>query len=541
MATPETNSFGQALGQASAFVKSLNTRQKFLLGGGGVIVLVTLLVFVKLLGKPEMKPLYTGMIAADAQTLAAKLALRKIPYEISSDGSSISVPAEQLDAARLEIAAEGKPRSGRMGFELFDKQNWAGSDFSEKVNYQRALEGELERTIQTMDGVENVRVHLALPSDSIFSGSEREAKASVILSMRGSRITRQTENAVARLVAGAVEKLAPEDVAVIDADTNNALAKDAGGGMDANGRSLETALSERLVQTLEPVAGLGRVRASVRLEYDLTSSEEQEETFDPNQTTPLSMQRTEEHSSTAAGGIAGTSSNLPGSSPAAKSSPPDNPTSRSENGTYAVSKLVRHTVVPAGRIKRLAAAVLVDDAVEAKIEAGRMTEVRHHRSSEQLEQIEELAKAAIGADDSRGDVVTVQNIGFQQPVREAPAHLTLLKRVQNAVREWGQAIRFAAIGLLFLAIYAAVLRPVKKQMVEALKSVGSRISAPGRAGDAKARAAAADAAAASELPDAAPEVKQLGALKKQIVEKVKAEPLPTTRLVQTWIREGNEG
>ncbi len=151
--------------------------------------------------------------------LAAKLAVRKIPYEISTDGGSISVPAEQLDTARLQIAAEGKPRSGRMGFELFDKQNWAGSDFSEKVNYQRALEGELERTIQTMDGVESVRVHLALPPDSIFSGSEREAKASVILSMRGSRITRQTENAVARLVAGAVDRLAPEDVAVIDADS----------------------------------------------------------------------------------------------------------------------------------------------------------------------------------------------------------------------------------------------------------------------------------------------------------------------------------
>jgi flagellar M-ring protein FliF len=539
MAAPEANSFGQALGNAGAFFKALGTRQKLLLAGGGVIVLATLLVFVKLLGKPEMKPLYTGMNAGDAQTLAAKLAVRKIPYEISTDGGSISVPADQLDAARLQIAAEGKPRSGRMGFELFDKQNWAGSDFSEKVNYQRALEGELERTIQTMDGVESVRVHLALAPDSIFSGSEREAKASVILSMRGSRITRQTENAVARLVAGAVDKLASEDVAVIDADLSNALAKDAGSGIDANGRSLEAALSERLVQTLEPVVGVGRVRASVRMEYDLSSSEEQQESFDPTKTAPLSMQRTEERSATAAGGIAGTASNLPNGSGGTAAKPSEEgQNSRSENGTYAVSKLVRHTMVPAGRIKRVAAAVLIDDEVELKNEAGRITEVRHHRSAEQLGQIEELAKAAVGADDSRGDVVTVQNIGFQAMVREKPAPLTILKRVQNAAREWGQAIRFAAIGLLFLAIYATVLKPVKKQMLEALKAAGLRLQV--MAGDARAGSVAVDAATSITLPGAPLEARQLGALKKQIVEKVKAEPLPTTRLVQTWIREGDE-
>lgn len=533
MAAPEVNSFAQALAQAGAFFKALGTRQKLLLGGGGVIVLATLLVFVKLLGKPEMKPLYTGMNATDAQALAAKLALRKIPYEISSDGGSISVPAEQLDTARLEIAAEGKPRSGRMGFELFDKPNWAGSDFSEKVNYQRALEGELERTIQTMDGVESVRVHLALPPDSIFSDSERDAKASVILSLRGSRITRQTENAVARLVAGAVDKLAPEDVAVIDAETNSALAKDAGGGGDANGRSLEAALSERLVQTLEPVVGAGRVRASVRMEYDLSSSEEQQESIDPTKTAALSMQRSEERATTAVGGLAGTPSNVPNGGSAAAKSSEEGQNSRSENSTYAVSKLVRHTVIPAGRIKRLAAAVLVDDEVEVKNEAGRTTEVRHHRTPEQLKQIEELAKAAVGADDSRGDVVTVQNIGFQQAVREKPAPLTKLKRVQSVVREWSQAIRLAAIGLLFLAIYATVLRPLKKQMVEAVKTVGLRVPVLGNGGK-------ADAAASIMLPDAPPETKQLGVLKKQIVEKVKAEPLPTTRLVQTWIREGDE-
>ncbi len=538
MAARDVTSFAQALGQAGAFLKALNARQKLLLGGGGVIVLAILLVFVRLLAKPEMKPLYTGMNAADAQILAAKLALRKIPYEITSDGGSISVPAEQLDTARLQIAADGRPRSGRMGFELFDKQNWAGSDFSEKVNYQRALEGELERTIQTMDGVESARVHLALPPESIFSGSEREAKASVILSMRGSGITRQTENAVARLLSGAVDRLAPEDVAVIDADSNHAAAKNPAGGTDAEGRALEAALSERLVQTLEPVVGVGRVRASVRMEYDLSSSEEQQETFDPTKTAALSTQRSEERSAAGVGGVAGTASNVPDASGAAKSTSTEGQSSRSESGTYAISKLVRHTTLPAGRLKRLAAAVLIDDEVEVKSEGNRMIEVRHHRSAEQLEQIGKLAKAAVGADDARGDLVTVENIGFQPTVREKPAPLTILKRVQSGVREWAQAVRFAALGLLFLAIYATVLRPIKKQMLEALKAAGQRLSILSQV--ASAEGAAADAVSAATLPQAPLGAKQLGALKKQIVEKVKAEPVPTTRLVQTWIREGDE-
>jgi len=539
MAAREASSLAHAWRQAGAFCKALSVRQKLLLVGGGAIVLATLLVFVKLLAKPEMKPLYTGMNAVDAQTLAAKLALRKIAYEISSDGGTISVAAEQLDMARLQIAAEGRPRSGRMGFELFDKQNWAGSDFSEKVNYQRALEGELERTIQTMEGVESVRVHLALPPDSIFSGSEREAKASVILSMRGKEITRQTENAIARLVSGAVDRLSAGDVAVIDADSNSALAKNAAGS-DADGQTLEAALSERLVQTLEPVVGTGRVRANVRLEYDLSSSDEQQETFDPTKTAALTTQRSEERSSTASGGVVGTAANVPDGNSPAKSPPAEGQSSRSENSTYAISKLIRHTVVPAGRIKRLAAAVLIDDEVEVKDEASRTTEVRHPRSAEQLKQIAALAKAAVGADDARGDVVTVQNIGFQPGVRQKPAPLTKLKRVQQGVQEWGHLIRFAAIGLLFLAVYATVLRPIKKRMLEALKAAGLRAPSLGQAAESKSPGADANAIPAMALPDAPLEAKQLGALKKQIVEKVKAEPLPTTRLVQTWIREGDE-
>src|SRR5215467_1487865 len=158
-------------------LRGLTVTQRLMLAGGAMLVGATLWVFVGLMGKPKMVTLYTGLKPGDAQSMGARLAARNIPYDLSPDGSTLSVPAEQLDAARLETASQGLPRNARLGFEIFDSPNWAGSDFTEKVNYQRALEGELERTLQTLNEVEAVRVHLVLPHESLFTEQESEAKA----------------------------------------------------------------------------------------------------------------------------------------------------------------------------------------------------------------------------------------------------------------------------------------------------------------------------------------------------------------------------
>ena len=169
---------------------------------------------------PDYKPLMTAMEPADAQSLASRLAAKNVPYQISQDGKTVSVPGDKLDASRLEVASEGMPHSGRLGFELFDKMNWGQTEFDEKVNYQRALEGELERTIQTLRDVESARVHLVMPTESVFLDREHEAKASVILRLRSGQLSEDTHRAIASLVAGAVDKLNPQNVTVIDADTN---------------------------------------------------------------------------------------------------------------------------------------------------------------------------------------------------------------------------------------------------------------------------------------------------------------------------------
>jgi flagellar M-ring protein FliF len=537
-------SINQVVAQLGEFAGSLSLKQKAILAAGAVLVAATLFVFVRLIGKPEMKTLFTGMKPEEAQALSAKLAAKNIPYEISPDGS-IRVPAEQVDAARLEAVSDGMPRSGRMGFEIFDKPNWGGSDFSEKVNYQRALEGELERTIQTLSEVESARVHLVMPGDSIFVDDQREAKAAVTVKLRGGRYSGETSRAIARLVASSVERLRPENVTVVDADTNAPL--DAGlGSNGARGSDIEQQLAEKLIRTLEPVVGPERARASVRVEYDLTSSEEEQETYDPNTAVALSMQKNEERSgSPISSGVPGTASNLPNSqakTTAVVQANDGSTYSRSENGTYAVNKLVRHTVLPAGRVKRIAAALVIDDATEVKTTNGRKSDARRKRTPEELKQIEELAKAAIGIDATRGDVLSVQNLSFQQGSGDTPVPPSFAEKTRTLVGDYASLIRYGAIALLFLVIYGLLLRPVKKQALAAFRQIGHGRAViagklPGNAGSAIGGTIEIDAEDLS-LNSANPEAKRAAALKRQLLDKVKAEPVAASRLVQSWIRQG---
>src|SRR6201993_922662 len=238
------------------FFRGLTLNQRLLLAGGAIVIGAVIWVFVALLGQPKYVVLYSGLRSEEAQNLASRLAAKNIPHQISTDGGSLLVPDDKLDASRLETAAAGLPRSARLGFELFDTPNWAGSDFTEKVNYQRALEGELERTLATLSDVEAVRVHLVMPQESLFTEQEHAAKAAVILKTRSGRLSEQAQLAIPQLVASAVDRLRPENVTVVDADRNTPLLNGRDG---ANGRAygLDEELAKTLVQTLEPAGALG--------------------------------------------------------------------------------------------------------------------------------------------------------------------------------------------------------------------------------------------------------------------------------------------
>ena len=228
-------------------------------------------------------------------------------------------------------------------------------------------------------------------------------------------------------------------------------------------------LAERLVHTLEPVVGSDHVRASVHAEYDSSTVEEQRESYDPEKTVALTMQRTEESNGGAQpGGASGTASNVPGAGIPAKTSTGDNlALSKSENGTYAVNKIVRHSIEPAGRLKRLAVAVLVDD----NYNPANKNNPRQRRSPEELKSIEEIAKASVGFDNVRGDILTVQNISFQVAPTDLPPPPTRLEKIRTLLMDWIAYIRIAALLLLFLVTYLMVLRPVQRQLIRSLNAM----------------------------------------------------------------------
>ena len=519
-------------GQVQEMIKGLTPKQQVLLVGGAAAVAVTLWFFVGMIGKPRYATLYSGLKAGEAQTLGAKLAAKNIPYELSPDGGSLLVPSEQLDASRLETASQGLPRNARLGFELFDSPNWAGSDFTEKVNFQRALEGELERTLQTLSEVEAVRVHLVLPRESLFRDQEHQAKAAVIVKMRGGQLSQTAQLAIPQLVASAVDGLRPDNVTVVDADSNTPLVHNASPGSAGASFTLDDELAKNLVRTLEPVVGAEHVRASVHVEYDTSSSENTEELYDPKTAATLSQQKSEESAGGAnPAGVAGTASNLPGNTSTAAAISSDNQSSRSESATFAVSKSVRHTLQPAGRMKRIAAAVLVDDAADWVEKEGKKTAVRRKRTPEEMKQIEQLAAAALGIDAQRGDLLAIQNLSFQEePVPEVlpPGKL---EKTRQIIVQWSGLLRYGGVLALFVIVYLLILKPVKKQVIAAFRELPKRLK-PAEPG-----ALPASGAAEIELPAGAEGARRAAALKRQLTEKVKAEPATASRLVQTWIRE----
>jgi len=545
--------FKEAFDQIQKYLWGLSRKQQITLAGGSALVVASLAGFVFLIGRADMKPLYSGLQPEEAQFIARTLAAENIPYEISSDGASLRVQADKVDSVRLELASQGLPQTGRLGLELFDKPNWAGSDFAEKVNYQRALEGELERTIRAIRQVQSARVHLVMSHDSLFSEREREAKGSVVVKLREGRLADSAIRSITYLVASAVDNLPPENVTVIDADGNiPILSGRHTQGMDHDEvEAIENRLTEKLVSTLAPLVGREGLRASVTVENDLASSESTQETYDPNSSVVITSQVSQDQSSESdPQGIPGTPSNAPdssakGTSAAAAHSTPEETGQRSESKTYAVSKAVRHVVQPSGAIKNIAVAVLVDDATETKSEGGAKTESRRKRSPEEMKQIEELAKAAIGFDSARGDHLSVQNVSFAAIVPGPPPNLT--ERLAPLIQEWIGAVRYAGLAVLFLLIYLMVLRPVKRQIVAALAveqpqlppgTRQQRALGKGETPQSELTVETGGGEGAGELTEINTEVKRTVVLKNQLVERIKKNPEAASRLIQNWVRQG---
>jgi flagellar M-ring protein FliF len=524
---------GQVMDRAKLFWGGLRPQQRLYLGVGLAVTLAVAVFFVKMIATPTYKPLMSGLETADAQTISAQLAAKKIPYLVSPDGTSISVPADQVDAARLEVASHDSPHSGRIGFEIFDKVSWGQTEFDERVNYQRALEGELERTIQTISNVKTARVHLVMATDSVFMDRERGAKASVTLRLKRGSLTREELSSISRLVAGAVDELKPTDVVIIDADSNQSLGF--GNSSPSGNDGIEQELTRRLIATLSPIVGVDRIHASVNVEYETGSSEESQEKYDPAVSATLTMQNSEESTSpgSAIGGVPGTSSNVPAAKAKAGTATPPIVTkdlgqsSKTQSATYGVNRTTRHLIEPAGGIRRLTAAVLLDDAIERKQVNGKWVELHHKRQPEELKLISELAQAAIGFNSTRGDVISVQNLTFDRVEAGDTPPLTLEEKARKGLNDYSSLIRYGALLVLFVLLYLLMIRPIQKRILATPNPQlpGTRPQNHLEPEHAVSQESVASLSQRSVI------------LKKQLAEFVQADPESSTTAVRAWLME----
>jgi len=475
--------------------------------------------------RTDWRTLYSGLDPEDARQLGTTLTQAQIPFDVTDGGTGIRVAAAQLDKARLATAAKGNTKSGRLGFEIFDKPNWVGSEFDEQVNYQRALEGELEHTVGTLTDVESARVHLVLAHDSLFRDQERPAKASVVLKLRHRSLADGEPDAIRNLVSSAVDGLTPEHVVLVDASGHLPLGPKTA---EAVQLSAEQALEEKLIATLEPVTGSGNVRASVTLDYDSAATDQTQESYDPNQTVMLSMQRSEQMTGpqAVAAGVPGASSNAPNAQavpvyPRESSTGPES--ARTESSTYAASKTVKHTVENPGRVRRLTAAIVVNDRM-MQAATTKSAAVWHPRSADELHNLTALAQAAVGFDPARGDALTVQNIGFDDNRTQQAKPLPL--RLLDGAEGSPLLLKYTALLACFLLVLAFGIRPALRQVTVVQRSAVKAKELPNPA---------AAALAAAQPPELDQERIRKQAVYEQVTQQLKREPTQSSRLLQSWI------
>lgn len=387
---------------------------------------------------PEYRVLYSNLSERDGGEVIAALAAQNIPYKVADGGTVILVPGGQVYDLRLKLAAQGLPKGGAVGFELMDGQKFGVSQFAEQVNYQRALAGELSRSIQSMASVQNARVHLAIPRPSVFVREQQQSSASVIVSMYPGRVLDAGQvSAIQHMVSSSVPELLARNVTVVDQAGNllSAANGEASTELDASQlkyvHTVESSYATRIENILKPIVGAENVRAQVTAALDFNRVEQTSETFKPNpapgETAVRSQQTIESNSTNPAGavGVPGAMSNQP---PGAASAPLNAPqgaqgtaqsassplNSHRENVTnFEVDKTIRHTKGEVGAIKRLSAAVVVNFRKEVAKDG-----VASYKplSEDEIKKINVLAREALGFNEQRGDTLNVVNAPFSDDV-----------------------------------------------------------------------------------------------------------------------------
>ena len=493
-------------------------------------VAFAILIFVA--NHTDYRPLFTNLTSEDAGEIIKKLKDAKTPYQITADGKGILVPSDKVYELRLTLASEGIPQGGGVGFEIFDRKNFGMTEFVQKLNYQRALQGELARTISQLTGVEQARVHLVIPEKSLFRDNEKPATASIVLKMKSSRALNDSEvQGVVHLVSSSIEGMQPEHVTILDS-RGKILSK--GGSndptvrmtsaMQQTQRSYEKNVEERIQTLLDRVVGGGKSVARVTASFDFKQVERVEEKFDPESTAVRSEQRTEEKgaSSTSSTGVPGVQTNL-GRTPAGGGATSGGGSKNDETLNYEVSRSTAKIIEPVGVLSKISIAVLVDGKYEepAVVKEGQAVKSKYSpRSPDELQKIETLVKSAIGFNLERGDQMSVQNIPFQDTGEAGSIETTAWWTnpfFMSLAKNLMVAIGFLALILFVIRPLLASLRLVRRPTLESFEAIGT---------GGEQLTTAERALISSQMAE-----------QQSLIEQAKKDPYQVAQILQNWVAE----
>ncbi|NPT55656.1 flagellar basal-body MS-ring/collar protein FliF [Paraburkholderia elongata] len=427
---------------------------------------------------PDYKVLYSNLSDRDGGAIITALQAANIPYKFSDAGGAILVPAEQVHEMRLRLASQGLPKSGSVGFELMDNQKFGISQFAEQINYQRALEGELERTIESISSVKSARVHLAIPKPSVFVRDKEAPSASVLVNLYPGRALDEGQVlAITHMVSSAVPDMPVKGVTILDQDGNLLTQPSTGSGLDASQlkyrQQIERNTQQRIDAILSPLFGSGNAHSQVSADIDFSRSEQTSENYGPNGTPQQAAIRSQqsstatEMSQAAASGVPGALSNQPpqpASAPitAGNGTPgvTTTPVSDRKDSTtnYELNKTVQHLEQPMGGIKRLSVAVVVNylRVVDAKGHA-----IMQPVTADKLAQVNQLVKDAMGFDAARGDSVNVVNSPFTADI-DPDANLPWW-RTPDMIALAKQIATYLGIGAVALFLYFVMVKPALRR------------------------------------------------------------------------------
>jgi flagellar M-ring protein FliF len=551
--------------QIKRLLESLNWKQILSLVLAAAAVIGGLALFSRWNHERDFRPLYSSLAPEDAAAVLAKVRENGSEFRLSDNGSVVLVPAERVAELRLAMAGAGLPKSGRIGFELFDKSTFGMSDFTEQVNYHRALEGELERSVMSLAEVEQARVHITFPKDSLFLDTRQPAKASVLVKLRpGAHLAPQNVAAICQLAASAVDGLLPEAVSVVDMRGNllnrarQAASPDdpepSEAALDYR-QKLEHDVLAKINNTLEPLLGADKFRATASIECDFTSAEQSEESYDPTKSVMVSSQKTEDMSGgSASAGIPGTPSSLP--RPAARPAGSGNTVSRrTENINYQSSHTVRHVREPQGTVKRMSVSLLVDSIVRYEGAGPKAKRIVEAPSVDKLKAIHDLVAGVIGLSTERGDQLVVETLPFEStlnpeqlppPAAPAPPLTWQDQFLKNRVFVIGVGVG-AAFLLALLFILLRVVRkkgpPGSAELPTELPGGHSTAHLQSQIENQLAEQAAqrqkqeADALNSLKLP---PVTKKTAVLTKHISEQAKKDSAGMAHVLRAWMAESGD-